>query len=118
MLTCKDCIELLRDYLDGELPEDEAKRLEEHMSECPPCVDFLRTYKATPKICKWALAAKMPILRFFDHGSLPFDDPDAVADTRWPPYVDALNAYKPIIDVPFLKLVFDAAGAQVYQVAS
>ena len=60
MLTCKDCIELLRDYLDGELPEDEAKRLEEHMSECPPCVDFLRTYKATPKICKWALAAKMP----------------------------------------------------------
>jgi len=60
MLTCKDCIELLRDYLDGELPEAEAKHLEEHLSECPPCVDFLRTYKATPKICKWALAAKMP----------------------------------------------------------
>jgi competence protein ComEC len=43
-----------------------------------------------------ALAAKMPIRRFYDHGSLPFDDPDAVADTRWPPYVDALNAYIPI----------------------
>jgi anti-sigma factor RsiW len=60
MLTCKDCIGLLRDYLDGELPQDESRHLEEHLSECPPCVDFVRTYRATPTICKWALAAKMP----------------------------------------------------------
>jgi anti-sigma factor RsiW len=60
MYTCKDSIELLRDYLDGELPPEEAKHLEEHLSECPPCVDFLQTYRATPKVCKWALARKMP----------------------------------------------------------
>ena len=42
------------------------------------------------------LAAKVPIGTFYDHGSLPFDDREAVADPRWPPYVGALNAYLPI----------------------
>ncbi len=60
MYTCEDTINLLLDYLDGEMPLEEAKHLKEHLSGCAPCIDFLRTYRATPGLCRRALAEKMP----------------------------------------------------------
>lgn len=60
MFSCKDSVNLLMDFLDGEMsPEDEA-HLQEHLSGCPPCMDFLKTYRATPGLCKRALAKQMP----------------------------------------------------------
>ena len=60
MFTCKDSIKHLLEFLDGEMPGEEEKRLEEHLSGCPPCVDFLRTYRATSSICRQALKKEMP----------------------------------------------------------
>ena len=60
MYTCKDAINLLLDLLDGEMSPEEAQQLREHLSGCAPCVDFLRTYRATPGLCKRALAQQMP----------------------------------------------------------
>lgn len=60
MHTCKDAIELLRAYLDGELPATDQQALEEHLGACAPCVDFVETYRQTPGLCKKALQAKMP----------------------------------------------------------
>lgn len=60
MFTCKESVDLLMDYLDGTLAADEEAQLEEHFEACPPCVDFLRTYRATPSLCKRALAKQMP----------------------------------------------------------
>jgi len=60
MFTCKESVDYLLKFLDGEMPEDEARHLEEHLQACPPCVDFLRTYRATPILCKRALQAQMP----------------------------------------------------------
>ncbi|MDQ3262721.1 MAG: anti-sigma factor [Myxococcota bacterium] len=60
MFSCKKSVDALLDYLDGQMSAEEEKHLQEHLSACPPCVDFLRTYKATPSLCKRALAAKMP----------------------------------------------------------
>ena len=60
MYTCKDAINLLLDFIDGEIPPEEAKHLREHLSGCAPCIDFLRTYKATPGLCRRALAKQMP----------------------------------------------------------
>jgi anti-sigma factor (TIGR02949 family) len=60
MFTCKESVDLLLRFLDGEMPEEEARDLEEHLAACPPCVDFLRTYRATPTLCKRALRAQMP----------------------------------------------------------
>ncbi len=48
MFTCKDSVHLLIDFLDGDMSEDEQRHLREHLQGCPPCVDFLKTYKATP----------------------------------------------------------------------
>ncbi|HYR56552.1 MAG TPA: zf-HC2 domain-containing protein [Myxococcaceae bacterium] len=60
MFTCKESVDLLLRFLDGEMPEEEARHLEEHLAACPPCVDFLRTYQATPTLCRRALREQMP----------------------------------------------------------
>lgn len=60
MFSCKDSVDQLLNYLDGALAADQERHLESHLSECPACVDFLRTYRATPGLCKRALVAKMP----------------------------------------------------------
>ncbi len=60
MYNCKDSINLLQDYLDGELSAEDSRHLKEHLSGCAPCVDFLRTYRATPGLCRKALEKAMP----------------------------------------------------------
>jgi anti-sigma factor RsiW len=60
MYTCKDSINLLLEYLDGEMPPEEARHLKEHLTGCKPCEEFLSTYKATPGLCKRAMAQRMP----------------------------------------------------------
>jgi anti-sigma factor RsiW len=60
MIYCQDCVELLSDYLDGSLNEEKKAALEEHLSYCPPCITFMRTYRATSKVCRKHLARAMP----------------------------------------------------------
>ncbi len=60
MFTCKDSIHSLLEYVDGELSEAQAAELREHLRACPPCVDFLQSYKATPKLARRALVDEMP----------------------------------------------------------
>ncbi len=60
MMYCQECVELLADYLDGSLPEARRLALEEHLSYCPPCITFVRTYKATSRVAKKHLACSMP----------------------------------------------------------
>lgn len=60
MFSCKDSIHALLDFLDGDMSPEDERKLQEHLAECPPCVDFMRTYRSTPSLCKKALAARMP----------------------------------------------------------
>ncbi len=57
---CKDCVDLLGEYIEGTLSPERSAALEEHLSLCPPCITFVRTYRATRKLCRSALAAEMP----------------------------------------------------------
>jgi anti-sigma factor RsiW len=57
---CKECVDLLGEYIEGSLPPDRAKALEDHLSLCPPCITFVRTYRATRKLCRHALEKDMP----------------------------------------------------------
>ena len=57
---CKECVELLGEYIEGTLSPERAKALEDHLSFCPPCITFVRTYKATRMLCRHKLAREMP----------------------------------------------------------
>jgi anti-sigma factor RsiW len=46
-MTCREFVEFLMAYLDAELPKDERTVFEEHMSDCPACLDYLDSYRET-----------------------------------------------------------------------
>jgi anti-sigma factor RsiW len=45
-ITCRELIEFLHLYLDGELPPERVAEFERHLSVCESCVSYLATYKA------------------------------------------------------------------------
>lgn len=50
LMNCRDCVDLLLDYLDGHLDEETQSALDKHFSACPPCVNFLETYKSSAHV--------------------------------------------------------------------
>lgn len=51
-LTCRDLVDFLMAYLDGELPDEERAEFERHLEACPPCVVYLETYQETVRLGK------------------------------------------------------------------
>ncbi len=52
MLTCKDFLHELSEYLDESLDQEERTKLEKHVSECPNCWVIADTTKKTIQIFK------------------------------------------------------------------
>ena len=51
-LTCQQLIDFIMGYLDGELPAEQRAEFDRHMSACPSCVDYLKTYEKTILLAK------------------------------------------------------------------
>lgn len=47
LINCKECLDFLADYLDGEVSPDAAEQFEKHLKACPPCREYIDSYKAT-----------------------------------------------------------------------
>ncbi len=54
-LTCREFIAFIIDYLDGELDTDQSSRFEAHLDECPDCVHYLESYRATSLLASHAM---------------------------------------------------------------
>ncbi len=50
MLTCREVLDFLADYVSAELPEAQRAEFERHLSVCPPCVAYLKSYQATMRM--------------------------------------------------------------------
>jgi anti-sigma factor RsiW len=46
-LSCQELVELVTDYLEGALPKDDRHALEEHISGCDGCRDYVEQMRAT-----------------------------------------------------------------------
>jgi anti-sigma factor RsiW len=46
-LSCQELVELVTDYLEGALPDGDRKLLEEHISGCDGCRDYIDQMRAT-----------------------------------------------------------------------
>ena len=51
-LTCRKVTEILVDYVDGSLPEQDRDTLQRHLCGCVPCAIYLRTYHDTIVLTK------------------------------------------------------------------
>jgi anti-sigma factor RsiW len=61
-LTCRELIELVTDYLEGALTDEERRRFEEHVAICEGCSNYLdqirRTIDLTGRVRAEALSAQ------------------------------------------------------------
>ncbi|OGC00482.1 MAG: hypothetical protein A3G35_09110 [candidate division NC10 bacterium RIFCSPLOWO2_12_FULL_66_18] len=60
MITCREMVDLLSDYVDGHLEPTLARQLEAHLRGCTECTAFLRTFKETLALAKEAACEEMP----------------------------------------------------------
>lgn len=50
MMTCQEMIDFLLDYVEGQLPADQAQTIDRHLALCPECEAYLTSYKSTVKL--------------------------------------------------------------------
>ena len=60
MMTCREQVELLAEYLDGVLDPEVARALEQHLDGCVSCSNFIKTYRATRTWIKEVTYEEMP----------------------------------------------------------
>jgi len=46
-MACRELVEVVTDYLEGTLPAADRRRLEEHLEECPYCVEYIKQMRQT-----------------------------------------------------------------------
>lgn len=60
MVTCRQLVDLLSDYVDGELPPKLRRQLEAHVQDCEPCMAFINTFKQTQTMARTLHSEDMP----------------------------------------------------------
>ena len=51
-LVCRNGVELLMEYLEGELPPDVRASIDEHVAGCEKCIAFVKSYQDTPRVVR------------------------------------------------------------------
>ena len=80
--TCREFVDFIMEYLDGELPSDVHTPFERHISLCPACDRYLRQYRATVVAGRAAFATATASCRRCARGADyrdPREPPRAVA---------------------------------------
>jgi anti-sigma factor RsiW len=49
-MKCCEFVEFIIDYLEGELPAEQAAAFKEHLELCPPCIEYVATYQRTIEV--------------------------------------------------------------------
>ena len=60
MLTCREVIGLLMEYLEQTLEADVVEHFETHLERCPPCRAYLNTYQKTRELTGQVTRVPMP----------------------------------------------------------
>jgi anti-sigma factor RsiW len=50
MLTCREIVEILTDYLEDALPVEDRRHFEAHVAICPPCRGYLAQLRAIKRM--------------------------------------------------------------------
>ncbi len=58
--NCKQMFALLSEYLDREMAPRSCEELEQHLKDCPPCIEFLESLKRSVRVCKECGSSEAP----------------------------------------------------------
>lgn len=59
-MTCDELLELLLDYVSGELQDDDRHRCEAHLSQCRSCEAYVHSYQVTITITRQLSPPQIP----------------------------------------------------------
>lgn len=63
-ITCREFVELVTEYLDGQLDADTRARFEQHVAQCPGCATYLdQIHEATQLLGRVTLDSISPAAR-------------------------------------------------------
>jgi predicted anti-sigma-YlaC factor YlaD len=54
-ITCRQVVDFLDEYLAGALTGEQLDEFEYHLSSCPPCINYIKTYQESVLLGKRAL---------------------------------------------------------------
>jgi anti-sigma factor RsiW len=57
-ISCQEVVEIVTDYLDGKLDPQAVEKLEEHLRQCGPCVEYVNQVRTTTRL---AAAARLEV---------------------------------------------------------
>lgn len=60
MLSCQEVADLLCDYIEGDVSEEDRVLIEKHLHMCKNCDRFIAQYRKTTSICRETLAREIP----------------------------------------------------------
>jgi len=69
-MNCREFVEFIMSYLEGEATHAERETFDEHIEGCPPCLAYLETYKETVAMGRQVCADP--------EGPVPDDVPEAL----------------------------------------
>ena len=59
-LTCREVIDLLTDYVEDALPEEERRRVEAHLATCDGCTTYLEQMRETIRLTGMMTEEQIP----------------------------------------------------------
>jgi anti-sigma factor RsiW len=59
-LTCHEVVELITDYLEDALPDDDRRRVEEHLAGCDGCTHYLEQMRETIRLTGMLTEEQVP----------------------------------------------------------
>jgi anti-sigma factor RsiW len=59
-LVCREVVELISDYIEGELPRPTRRRLESHLRGCEHCSEYLAQMRTTIRITGGLRTSDLP----------------------------------------------------------
>jgi hypothetical protein len=60
-VDCRRLANLIGDYVDEQLPASMKTAVDTHMSQCAPCMAFLRQYRFAPEAARKVLLRQVPV---------------------------------------------------------
>jgi anti-sigma factor RsiW len=60
MISCRELVALLCDYVADELPPDRRDHIDEHLRDCPSCAAYLQSYTVVIQMTRALPAAPLP----------------------------------------------------------
>ena len=71
-MKCREFVDFIAEFLDDNLPSEQRELFKQHRDRCPPCLEYLQTYRTSMELGRSALLC--------ENDEIPADVPQRLID--------------------------------------